>query len=171
VTEPLTLTRNPFTAESVTQTALEAVRKRPDFWVGYSGETITGAETADFLHALREVLEKRGWARSFRDSDPKVPEPDESLSVKAMVLALWRYAREALEQDRGPLTLDYARFEVDDRDAARVADRVLDALVAARTGTTTAQASAWVSRRNRIWDEVRDLLDAGAEFARIHGPR
>jgi hypothetical protein len=161
---------NPFTTDAITQAALETAQKRPDFWVGYSGETITGAETADFLHALREVLEKRGWARSFRDSEPKVPEPDESMSVKAMILTLWRYAREVLEQNRGPLTFDYARFEVDDRDVIWVVDRVLNALVAARTGNTSAQASAWVSRRSRTWDEVRDLLNAAADFARAHGP-
>ncbi|MGC2997436.1 DUF6197 family protein [Streptomyces sp. G35A] len=166
-----TLTGNPFTADAITQTALEAAQKRPDFWVGYSGETITGAETADFLHDLQEVLEKRGWIRSFRDDDPQVPEPDESLSVKAMILTLWRYAREVLEQNRGPLTLGYARFEVNDQDVIWVVDRVLNALVAARTGTSSAQASAWASRRSRTWDDVRDLLTAAAAFARTHGPR
>lgn len=165
-----TLTRNPFTDDSVTKTALDTIQTRPAFWVGYSGETITGAETADFLHACREVLEKRGWGRRRQDDDPEFPHLDESLSVKQMVLAMWRYAREALGQDPGPLTLHWAKFEVDDRDAGSVAYAVLDALVAAHTGTRTAQAAAWADRPARTWDEVRSLLDAAAEFARTHGP-
>jgi hypothetical protein len=168
---PETLTHNQFVTDHVTKAALEVVRNRPDFWVAYSGETITGAETADYLQALVEVLEKRGWVHTYKGTDPGLPAPDDSLSVKQMILTLWRHAREALEQDRGPITLSFATYEVDDRDAHTVADRVLDALVAARTGTRTAQATAWAARTIRTWDEVRSLLDAGAAFARAHGPR
>lgn len=168
---PETLTHNQFVTDHVTEAALEVVRNRPDFWVGCSGETITGAETADYLQALVEVLEKRGWVRTYKGTDPGLPEPDESLSVKQMILTLWRYVREVLEQDRGPITLCFAKYEVENRDADRVAERVLDALVAARTGSRTAQAAAWAERTIRTWDEVRSLLDAGAAFARAHGPR
>ncbi|WP_333745123.1 hypothetical protein [Streptomyces ardesiacus] len=167
---PDTLAVNPLTTDAVTRPAVEKTGRRPGFWIGYSGETITGPEVADFLDATRVVLEKTGWTRSYTDNDPEIPEPDESLSIKAMLLTLWRYAREALGQE-GPLTLTYGMYRVDNNDAKQVADRVLDALVAAHTGTPTAQATAWAERKNRTWGEVRDLLTAGVDLARTHGPR
>ncbi|MYU20798.1 hypothetical protein [Streptomyces sp. SID8352] len=160
---------NPFTTDAVTRAATETTGRRPDFWIGYSGETISGQEVADFLNATRTVLEKTGWTRSYTDSDPDLPEPDESMTLKAMILTLWRYARQALSQ-QGPLTLNFGMHQVDNSDAHRVADRVLDSLVAAHTGTPTAQATAWAGRTTRTWDEVRNLLTAGADLARAHGP-
>lgn len=163
-----TLTRSPFTTETVTETALKTAQKRPDFWVGYSGETLTGAETAAFLDATRAVLENAGWTRTATDG-PDIPEPDESMTLKTMLITLWRYAREAISQS-GPLTLLVGMYRVESSDAMQVSIRVLDALVAAHTGTSTAQAIAWADRPNRTWSEVRDLLTAGSEFARTHGP-
>lgn len=167
-----TLTPNLFATDNVSGTALAAVQRHADFWVGYSGETITGTETADFLHGLTTLLETRGWTSSaYKGDEPELPAPDESLSAKQLVLALWRYIRESMDEDRGPLTLRVAQFQVADQDAGSVAYRVLDALVAARTGTATAQATAWSDRPVRTWGEVRGLLDAAADFARAHGPR
>jgi hypothetical protein len=87
-----------------------------------------------------------------------------------MLLSVWRYVREALGPDRGPLTLTAAEMKVASGDAAVVGDRVLSALVAGLTGTSSAIATAWVGRRGRTWEEVRDLLVAGAGFAHAHGP-
>lgn len=168
-----TLTRTSlFAAGTVTETALEETQRSTNFWVGPSGETISGAETADYLDTLRELLEKRGWVRSEQHDDPQAPELDESQSVKTMLLTLWRYARDLLGPDSGPHTLFGGRVAVDDgADADSVAFRVLDALVAGLTGVRTAQATAWAGRKGRTWDEVRDLLTAAADFARTHGPR
>jgi hypothetical protein len=77
--------------------------------------------------------------------------------------------------DRGPLTLPIAMGRVQgtvgDQDTWAVADRVMGTLLRAYTGALSASHSAWVSKRGRTWSEVRDLLDAAAEFARDHGPR
>lgn len=164
-----TLTRSPFTADTVIEAAREQIRQQAG-WVGYSGETITGSETADYLDALQAALEKRGWVPTAEDG-PQMPDLDESMPVKAMIVTLWRYARETLAPNRGPLTLFDARAEMYGQDVDVVAFRVLDELVAAHTGVRTAQATAWVGRKGRTWDEVRDLLTAAADFAREHGPR
>ncbi|WP_318201066.1 hypothetical protein [Streptomyces sp. SCL15-4] len=161
---------SPFAADAVTEAALAEARRRDRFWVGYSGETIPGAEVADYLDALRGLLEQHGWTRTYQQDDPEIPEIDESMSLKAMIVSAWRYVREALGPDRGPLTLITAQLRVDSGGAAAVGDRVLNALVAGLTGTSSAIATAWVVRRGRTWGEVRDLLAAGADFARAHGP-
>ncbi|AJP04768.1 hypothetical protein TU94_28305 [Streptomyces cyaneogriseus subsp. noncyanogenus] len=166
-----TLTRSLFAADTVTETALAETQRHTRFWVGHSGETIPGSEVADYLDALRELLETRGWVPSYRGDDSELPELDESLSLKAMLLSAWRHVREALGPDRGPITLTGARVQVDGGDADVVGGRVLDALVAGLTGVRTAHATAWVARKGRTWDEVRDLLAAAADFARTHGPR
>lgn len=165
-----TLTANRFTSPAVTQAAAGKIASRPNFWTGYSGETITGQEAADFLDATRQVLENTGWTRSYVDDDPEMPDLDESMSVKAMLITLWRYARQAFGRP-GALTLFSAMLRVDNDDARTIARRVLDALVTAHTGTPTAQSSAWAERTTRTWEEVQGLLTAGADFARIHGPR
>ncbi|GAA4824103.1 DUF6197 family protein [Streptomyces ziwulingensis] len=162
--------RSPFATEYLTQAALKVTETNASFWVGYSGETITGAETADFLDAARQILEKAGWTRSYVDDDPEMPDLDESMSIKTMLLTLGRYARQALGRPSA-LTLFSAMLRVDNDDARTIARRVLDALVAAHTGTPTAQATAWAERTTRTWDEVRALLEAGTDFARTHGPR
>lgn len=155
-------------AAAVTEVA--RTERRDDFWVGYSGETIPGAEVADYLDALRGLLEQHGWIPAYQQDDPEIPELDESMSLKTMLLGVWRYVREALGLDRGPLTLTGAQLKVASGDAAVVGDRVLSAFVAGLTGTSSAIATAWVGRRGRTWEEVRDLLVAGAGFARAHGP-
>jgi hypothetical protein len=161
---------SPFAAVAVIDAARAETRRRDRFWVGYSGETIPGAEVADYLDALCGLLEQHGWIPTYRQDDPEIPDLDESMSLKTMFLSAWRYVREALGPDRGPLTLTAAQLRVDSGDAAVVGERVLNALVAGLTGTSSAIAVAWVGRRGRTWDEVRNLLAAGADFARAHGP-
>ncbi|MEV5347169.1 DUF6197 family protein [Streptomyces achromogenes] len=161
---------SPFAADAVIEAARAETRRRDSFWVGYSGETIPGAEVAEYLDTLRELLEQHGWIPAYRQDDPEIPDLDESMPLKAMFVSAWRYVREALGPDRGPLTLTTAQLKVDSGDAAAVGDRVLNALVAGLTGTSSAIATAWVGRRGRTWDEVRDLLQGGADFARTHGP-
>jgi len=162
------------TEPAVMAAAAEIVAAEAGFWVGYSGEPVYGEDVAEHLDAARELLEKRGWSRTFGDPDPEVPEADESMSVKAMLLSLLRVARD-WSADRGPLILSVAMGRVQgsagDQDTAAVADRVMGALLRAYTGAPFVSHGAWVSKRGRAWGEVRDLLVAAAEFARGHGPR
>ncbi|MHC3450801.1 DUF6197 family protein [Streptomyces prasinus] len=158
--------------DALATTAAERVA-RDDFWTGWSGEPVTGAAVAEHLEDVTALLEKRGWVRNTQD-DPQLPEADESMSVKALLLAGLRALR-SLVKDTGPLTLMSATFEIghatSDTDTKVVADRVLDELVRDFTRHPGAMHNPWAEKRGRTWDEVRDLLTAAAEFARVHGPR
>jgi hypothetical protein len=147
---------------------------RDGFWTGWSGESVTGHDVSEHIENVATMLAVRGWVRNFQDEEPQVPEADESMSVKALVLAGLRALRSWVAAP-GPLTLMYASLEIgrtcSDTDTREVAGRVLDAVVRAYTGSPAAQANVWVEKKGRTWDEVRDLLDAAAEFAREHGPR
>jgi hypothetical protein len=162
-----------FTADTITDAALE-VAARPGFWTGYSGEPVTGEDVASHLDATLTLLEKRGWSRTYSDPDPELPEVDETASVKTLLIGLVRAARDMCV-DRGPLTLSDAMGRTQDtdgdQDTSAVADHVMDALLRARTGASFVSHGAWVSKRRRIWGEVRELLTAAAAFARTHGPR
>ncbi len=150
-------------AKRVTQTG---------FWTGWSGELVTGAAVAEHLENVTALLETRGWVRNTQD-DPQLPEADESMSVKALLLAGLRALR-SLVQDTGPLTLMSATFEVghstSDTDTRMVADRVLDELVRDFTRHPSASHNPWAEKRGRTWDEVRDLLTAAVDLARTYGP-
>ncbi|MFI9598900.1 hypothetical protein ACIHCX_03295 [Streptomyces sp. NPDC052043] len=159
---------------AVTAKAAEKAAAEPRFWTGLSGMQVTGADVAAHLEAAREVLKKRGWIRTTDDTDPELPEADESMSVKTILLGVLRAVRD-MTVDRGPITLMSAMFRAEDaigdQDTHVVGDRVLDTLVAAYLGTSFAIARVWSEKRSRTWAEVSDLLTAGAEFARTHGPR
>jgi hypothetical protein len=159
---------------AVAEEAARDIDTSPRFWVGHSGELALGEDVAAHLEAALALLEKRGWSRTWDDPDPELPAADESMSVKAILLALATFVRD-LTVDRGPLTLSVAvsrvQGTVGDADTSTVADRVMDALLRAHTGAAFAAHSAWASKRARTWDDVRDLMTAAARFARAHGPR
>jgi len=147
---------------------------RDGFWTGWSGEPVTGHDVSEHIEDVSTMLEVRGWVRSFQDEEVQVPEVNDSMKVKELLLAGLRALRSWVAAP-GPLTLLYASLEVSrtssDTDTREVAGRVLDTLVRAYTGSPSAQANVWAEKRGRTWDEVRGLLDAAAEFAREHGPR
>jgi hypothetical protein len=162
---------NPFTAARVTEAALKRAQAR-NIWVGYSGESVTGAEAAAALAAIRAVIDKRGLkTAATKDPDITLPDVDDSMKLKDIVLAMWREIRASVWDDHhGPISLHCALYEVKDADARNAANKVLDALVLGYTGADFALATSWAERPARTWDEVRDLLDAGVDFARTHGP-
>jgi hypothetical protein len=160
--------------------AAEIEEKQPAYrsaWTGSSGEQSSGESVARHLEAARALLNKRGWARTWSDTGttPAIDADDDTLTVKAMVRLLLRLVLDEIGASRGPLTLWGALREIDDTDQGdsdtrRAADRVLDLLVQALTGTTTAQAGAWSERQHRTHADINALLDAGISFARTYGP-
>ncbi|MGW0607811.1 DUF6197 family protein [Streptomyces sp. NPDC002640] len=144
-------------------------------WTGDSGEQSSGESVARHLEAARALLDKRGWARTWILTSSEIDADDDTLSVKAMVRQLLRVVRDELGASRGPLTLWSALREIrdtsqGDSDTCRAADRVLDVLVQALTGTDLAQATAWSERLHRTHADINALLDAGIVFARTYGP-
>lgn len=107
------------------------------FWIGPSGETVTGQQTANHLDAAAAIL-------------------------KADIDAEY--------------TLDQALCQVvvdggGDLDSLRLAKTVLNLVLRERTGARYADADTWAARRGRAADEVLNLLDEAARFARLHGPQ
>jgi cytochrome P450 len=151
----------------------QTIANHPTFWTGPSGEQTTGNDIATHLDAALALLETRGWSRNNDDPDPELPDADESMSVKTILLSLLRAAR-SMTTDRGPLTLTSAlnrtQDTAGDQDTRWIADQVMNALVSAHTGTSHALHGAWVAKRTRTWHEVRDLLTAASAFARAYGP-
>lgn len=162
-----------FTDADVTSRAAEYAT-RDNFWIGWSGEPVSGADVSDHIGDVATLLTLRGWVRTTRDDEPEIPEADASMSVKELLLAGLRALR-SLVAAPGPLTLMEAEYEIGrtsgDSDARVVADRVLDALVSAYTGSPMAAHNPWAEKRGRTLEEVRGLLEAAAEFSRTHGPR
>lgn len=165
-----TTVRPTFTDEDIAAATAKATAA-PGFWIGHSGEEVSGSDVATHLEATLALLEKRGWARTPHDPTPELPTADENTTVKALLLDLLKAAR-SLVADHGPLTLGIAmiqaRGKAGDQDTEAVADRLMNALVAARTGQPFAQHNAWAEKKSRTWDEIRDLLTAAASIARNH---
>ncbi|MFE9700553.1 hypothetical protein [Streptomyces sp. NPDC006270] len=152
-------------------------------WTGPSGEESSGEAVARHLEATVTLLDKDGWSRVttyFRDRDQDgasdaTPVDDESLTIKQMVRALWRFIHEDIDLDPRR-TLDTALRHVGedgahgDPDTARVASGVLDRLIQAHTGSASARAMPWSERQHRTHADIIALLCAGARFARTYGP-
>jgi hypothetical protein len=159
--------------ESDTAAAAQIAAADPRFWQGPSGEPATGEQIGRHLDATLAILSERGWARVHGDPDPEPPGVDESMSSKGLLLGLLRWVRD-MARDSGPLTLSIATMRAQDaagdQDTGSVADRVMDALLRARTGALYVSHTAWAGKQGRNWDEVRDLLETAAAFARTHGP-
>lgn len=164
------------TTPAFTETDLETAKQLaddPGFWTGYSGEQATGVQTARHLDATLALLTTRGWSRNSNDSDPEVPRVNESMSTKTMLQSLFRWLRD-MDADSGPLTLLTALLRAQrtdgDSDTHVVAGRVMNMLLRARTGASTASYLSWEDKQGRTFAEVRDLLETAAAFARTHGP-
>lgn len=134
-------------------------------WRGCGGEVVPGAEVVRHLEGTLAVMDAEGWVREYEDDGLDV---DDSASVPAMLRALVRFFR-------GPtgVTLWDALYSVEDsdRDTAMVAREVLDAVLEARLGATSANSSAWAERRDRTESEVRELVHAGIALAGQYGPK
>lgn len=167
VTAPRTFT------EADTAAAAKIAAAEGRFWQGPSGELATGEQVARHLDATLAILSDRGWARVDGDQDPELPAVDEAMSTKALLQSLFRWVRD-MARDSGPLTLLIAKGRaqdaVGDQDTRLVAGRVMDTLLRARSGALYVSSDAWAGKQGRTFDEVRDLLETAAAFARTHGP-
>lgn len=156
-----------------TAAAAQIAAAEARFWQGPSGELATGEQVARHLDATLSILSERGWVRVDGDQDPELPVVDESTSSKGLLLGLLRWVRD-MARDSGPLTLLIAKGRaqdaVGDQDTRLVAGRVMDTLLRARTGALYVSHDAWAEKQGRTFDEVRDLLETAAAFARTHGP-
>jgi hypothetical protein len=156
-----------------TAAAVQIAAAEPRFWNGPSGEPATGEQIARHVDAVLAILSERGWARVHGDPDPEPPGVDESMSSKGLLLGFLRWVLD-MARDSGPLTLAIAMLRVQDavgdQDTYSAAGRVMDALLRARTGALYVSHTAWAGKQGRTFDEVRDLLETAAVFARTHGP-
>lgn len=158
--------------------ALAAERYRP-VWTAASGEECSGEAVARHLQATAELLDTGGWVRTYDyGSDwTKGAEAgdEESMSLKDMVKALLRMARDSAGTDPRR-TLRTALRHVGegsphgDTDTDTVACEVLDLLIKAHTGSDDARAVPWSERLHRTHADITALLTAGARFARTYGP-
>ncbi|MFD8961755.1 hypothetical protein ACFXKH_38240 [Streptomyces caelestis] len=181
-------TNTPAAATVITEATLHAAQELltqsyASVWTGPSGEESSGEAVARHLEATVTLLDKDGWTRVstyFRDRDQDgasdaSPADDESLTIKQMVRAVWRFVHEDIDIDPRR-TLDTALRHVGehgvhgDPDTARVAGGVLDRLIQAHTGSASARATAWSERQLRTHADITALLCAGARFARTYGP-
>jgi hypothetical protein len=162
------------TTISTHDTAAKYAAEQTTFWTGRSGEQVTGEQAARHIDATLALLERDGWVRNYRTDDPDIEIPDETASVKTMIRQLFRVLRDVVGADRR-CTLSVAVYNVasgdnGDDDTWVVAERVLDVIMRARTGSTTACSSTWASKLGRTWEEVSELLVEAAKFARTYGP-
>lgn len=143
-------------------------------WVGGSGLQVAGGEVAEFLAAVIALVEGTGWTGGRRDeSGDPLGDVDES-SVLSMVRAIFRWLREELRVRPEAAWIamqQVAESRHGDRDLQQVAGRCVSLVLRARTGAVAAYLLEWEERRGRTWEEVRDLLETAARFAREHGPR
>ncbi|MGW6741677.1 DUF6197 family protein [Streptomyces sp. NPDC055025] len=163
---------------AVLKAAAEISAKNNYFWVGRSGELAAGPSVAIFLDAVAERLTLDGWARTY-DTQDEVSTASLAVasdaSIRSMLRQLIGFFVEEFGSRREPLTLWSAMSRTSagrfgDTDLLAVGDRILDAIVQARTGSDRAQSGAWSERLGRTHDEITELLAAGAEFARTYGP-
>lgn len=144
-------------------------------WVGPSGEESSGESVALHLEATVELLEMHGWSRTHA-VDPAADLPDDdTMTVEEMVRALLQFIRE----DCSPVTSRTLASAVNhigvvgehgDPDTASIGSGVMDFIIQAHTGSVTAHATPWSERAHRTLADVTALLNASAQFARLHGP-
>lgn len=169
-----------FTDATLTKAAELAADAYHPLWTGSSGEESSGESVALHMEATIALLTKDGWIRTHnysRDwSNSAILADDDSMTVKSMLRSLLRFVREESSSDP-QRTLHTALRHVGedgahgDTDTACVAGRVLDRLIQAHTGCTSAHATPWSERQHRTHADITALLTAGARFARTHGPR
>ncbi|MFF9631762.1 DUF6197 family protein [Streptomyces fradiae] len=160
------------------QAASTLLADRSDTWTGMSGETVTGAAVARHLDTVADLLARHGWVRSYSDTDSDGVDiaDDESMTVKDMLRTVLRIARTLVSVGDPRLTLwsamkQASRSDFSDSDTHRVAERVLDALIKARTGGSGyVSHDSWSERVGRTRDDIAALLAAGADLAHQHGP-
>ncbi|MFF0009682.1 hypothetical protein ACFYQT_40530 [Streptomyces tibetensis] len=168
-----------FTDETLRKAAaLTADRHRP-VWTGASGEESSGEAVARHLEATAALLERDGWIRTYDYSSDWTKGmgavDEDSMTVKDMVKALLRMARDSVGND-SRRTLRTALRHVGegsphgDTDTDTVASEVLDLLIKAHTGFSGARAFPWSERLHRSHADITALLAAGAHFARTYGP-
>ncbi|MFD0353634.1 hypothetical protein ACFVHW_07775 [Streptomyces sp. NPDC127110] len=150
-------------------------------WIDWSGELVLGETVALHLEAAAVLLERDGWwVRLQGDEVEPVGEAPEPPPVREVLRQLWGLALATVAVVAGPprpRTLGGALADVrgasaaDDLAGWAVGARVLDAVVQVRVGSSAARHEVWAGDAERSFAEVLELLAAGAEFARAHGPR
>ncbi|WP_030554211.1 DUF6197 family protein [Streptomyces exfoliatus] len=171
-----TITVTVFTDEVLARAAELARDSYLPGWTGASGEESTGESVARHLESAAVLLEADGWTRTYNhgpDVSAELP-AIESMSTQAMVREVLLAVREetaATAPRTLSMALDHAaRGGNGDADTRDVAYEVLNRVVRALTGHDQARATAWAERLHRTRKDITDLLDAGARFARTHGP-
>lgn len=158
------------------RTVAELLADDTDMWRGPSGENVNGEAAARHLEATAALLERDGWTRVYDTTGPTAeePAPGDSSTLRERFAWIFRVVRS--EYDSNPArTLGVALLAVSnsasgDADTESAAEAVLRAVLRARTGARYVQLSAWASRLNRTWPQVRDLLTEAAAVAREFGP-
>lgn len=158
-----------------TQTALRAADLiTPNAWIGHSGATVTGTETARHLTAALKILERDGWTRTAGSVDySELNAINDTTPIRSMVRAITTTLRNVFAN--GPQTIDEALYtarqeDQGDADTGWAADQCLRLLLRVQSGADYADVGAWNARQGRTWDDVRDLLLTAADFAEAHGP-
>lgn len=144
-------------------------------WRGLSGEGVSGEDAARHLEAALAMVQRHGWdtTRSGGDAEPDLDGVDESSPV-AMLRAVLRWLRQQTQPGRVTevwhALLAVAETPDGDGDTYSVSDRCVDLVLRARLGVRHVDLQPWECRRGRTWDEVVDLVETAAAFAREHGP-
>ncbi|WP_069874506.1 DUF6197 family protein [Streptomyces malaysiensis] len=161
-------------AISTHATAAQYAAEHPAFWTGLSGEQVSGEQAARHIDATLALLERDGWVRTYGNDNQDVEMPAEDASVKEMLRGLFRVIRDFMGTDKRRTLLtaidDVAYSDDGDSDTETVAKQVLNVILRARSGASTAYYGAWASKLGRTWEEVSDLLVEAATFARTYGP-
>lgn len=182
------LAPRPATATALLETAAKLAEQDGRFWIGMSGETVTGEQAARHIETAAALLNERGWSRTHElNIESSIPRPEfpdfddiEKLTIKTIILRLLKFARELYVHENSwtatrSLTLSCALHEANDgihgdSDTWYVAGNLLAALLKASNGGDYAQFASWSSKIGRTQEEVLLLLDTGAAFARQYGP-
>ncbi|OEV06897.1 DUF6197 family protein [Streptomyces nanshensis] len=142
----------------------------PD-WIGLSGTPVTGAEVAEHLGFVIRLLEERRWVKQIsEDTDAgALNTVNEQSTTANSIRAVIQWLRDQCLPQRD-FTLREALGKTEDRDVYWVTMKAMQAVVTARNGNPCIDIDAWASRRARTLDEVRELAETTAEFARRYGP-
>ena len=133
--------------------ALMQKEYRPAFmWSASSGLPVSGEEAARNLEAVRDLLDRKGWRRTWdTDGGPEDPgEISDSASVPEMIRYLVRMLTAVIRyeyfSEPSGLELWQAMSRVDG-DASSVSGRCMDLVLRARTGVRIRQLPLVVGAR------------------------
>ncbi|MEW2068324.1 hypothetical protein [Streptomyces sp. NPDC007346] len=162
------------TTQMLEQAAQLACTFHRPFWTGNSGEQSTGEAVARHLETASGLLNSFGWTRTWTMSTASLAPADDNATTETMLRQLLDYLREEGSAS-GPVTAVTALGRTvgtayGDPDTRDIAQAILDLLIQALTGSSTARFSPWSERLHRVPADIRILFTAGALFARTYGP-